>query len=123
MRNIFVGYIVLRGLGNRVRKGPSYGNAVALASAAHAGTHLYFGVSPLLYALATSVKEERMSSTDITWRTASRGRKVKDIVAFVTLLVAVMVFLVYPVVLAPVVHSFKDGKWADGWTQVFRSKK
>lgn len=64
-----------------------------------------------------------MRYTDETWRTATRGRKIKDILAFLALWCVVMAFLVYPVVFAPLVHSFQDGKWADGWTQVFRSKK
>ena len=105
------------------QKGTTHGNALAL-DAACTGSHLHRGVRALLYALATTVKEEDgMAPPTETWKTASQKRKLESVFGLVVILSIITAFIVFPLFILPLYQTIQDGKWADGWTQVFRSKK
>jgi type II secretory pathway component PulM len=58
----------------------------------------------------------------MSWKTTPRERKLRDAAGFAVFIVIVLVFIVFPLIIVPLQHSLREGKWADGWTQVFRAR-
>lgn len=56
-----------------------------------------------------------------TWKEASTQQKVLHAAGLVVAAVVVTVFVIFPLIIQPVLTSHKDGKWGDGWTKVLRA--